>query len=301
MLKGVILYLKKIKKEDTGTTFVSDSSYPFLNEFLLIVTQSGIPVHLVTPAEHFSFECITSVTERFRTLPQDCLLITDCDSVADMAHSYRIPCLGYLPPETESDRLFAAYSLFESFSSIDMAYLWRVHAHACSYPAPILTTSRLIIKEFASEDFAALYEMCAATDESSYLKHPIESYELELQKHEAYIKNVYPFFDLAIWGIYEKQSGKLIGHAGYSLTDDTDVPFAIGYFIAAPYRGQGYASECIPSLLAYAKEQGYSVISAKITHKNIASQKVIKGCGYPYDMLPNADSSTLSYLIHLSD
>ncbi len=298
MLKGIILALKNIEKNPCKDTGLSASNYPYLEDFLLQIKHAGLPVHLAKPDEDFSSDCITSGKDRFGILPEECLLITNSDSVARAAQIAHIPCLGYLPPEMETDRLSACHSLFESFANLDLAYLQRVHAHACSYPAPILSTPRLFIREFSQEDFPVLYEMCATTDESSYLKHPLGSYETERIKHEAYIKNVYPFFDLALWGIYNKQSGDLIGHAGFSLTGDDTVPFAIGYFIAASYRRKGYATECVPHLLSYAKEQGYSTISAKIGRNNIASQNVIRHCGYPYDIL-HEEKETISYLIHL--
>ncbi len=284
MLKGILLYIK---------------TNPSLNDFLLQMKLTGCPVSIEKTEENISSVCISSAADRIGILPEECLLITDSDSVAYAAQSAHIPCLGYLSPEQETNRLSSCYSLFESFDSIDMAYLRRVHAHACSYPAPILTTPRLVIREFAIDDFPVLYEMCASTEESSYLKHPLERYETEQKKHEAYIKNFYPFFDLALWGLYDKQSGELIGHAGFSLTDNETAPFAIGYFIAPPYRKQGYATECVPHLLSYAKEQGYSVIPAKINKNNTASQKVIQHCGYPYDVSPNKENNTLFYTIYL--
>ncbi len=230
---------------------------------------------------------------------ENCLIITDSAVGIRAAHNAGIPCIGYAPPKS-TENMSGAYALFEDFASIDVAYLCRTHAHALGYPAEILSTERLLIREFSEEDFPTLYSMCTEPSTASFMEENLSDYATEQEKHTAYLRSVYPFFDLALWGIFEKVSGKLIGRAGFSLPDDNSDTFTLGYLIDVPYRRRGYAKELIPALLSYAKEQGYPDISARVKPENIGSVKVLEQCGFPYEQRKDTAKGTFIYHIHLN-
>lgn len=213
--------------------------------------------------------------------PEHCLVLTDSSDGIASSKSADIPCIGYAPPGGSED-MSGAYALFEDFISVDVAYLCRTHAHAMGYPADILTTERLMVREFSEMDFPTLYTICTDPATAPFMEEVLSDYETEQEKHTAYLRNVYPFFDLALWGVYEKISGKLIGRAGFSLPEDASGTFSLGYLIDVPYRKQGFAKELIPALLSYAKEQGYTNVSARIKQENVASVKALEQCGFPY-------------------
>lgn len=244
------------------------------NQFRKIITE------LALPSEH-------------------CLYITHLAESVAFAKSLDIPCIGYSPSELRED-LSGAYALFEDFASINADYLRRTHAHALGYPAEILTTERLTVREFSDEDFPTLYTMCTVPSTAFFMEDVLSDYETEQEKHNAYIRNVYPFFDLALWGVFEKASGKLIGRAGFSLPEDDSDTFSVGYLIDIPYRRRGYAKELIPALLSYAKEQGYSRISARIKQENVVSVKTLEQCGFPYERTKDSTEGIITYLIHLT-
>lgn len=230
--------------------------------------------------------------------PEHCLVLTDSAKGIASARAAGIPCIGYAPQGSTGD-MSGAYALFEDFASIDVAYLCRTHAHMLGYPAEILTTERLMVREFSKEDFPTLYAMCTEPSTASCMEESLSDYETEQEKHLAYIKNVYPIFDLALWGVFEKDSGHLIGRAGFSLPDDDSDTFSIGYLIDVPYRRCGYAKELIPALLSYAKDQGYTEISARIKKENVPSVKALERCGYPYVCTEDTAKGILMYLIHM--
>lgn len=230
--------------------------------------------------------------------PEHSLVLTDSASGVASARAANLPCIGYAPFECSED-LSGAYALFEDFASVDVAYLRRTHAHAVGYPAEILTTKRLTVREFSKEDFPALYPMCTEPSTSSFMEETLSDYETEQEKHLAYVRNVYPLFDLALWGVFETATNRLIGRAGFSLPNDSTDTFSVGYLIDVPYRKQGYAKELIPALLSYAKEQGYTEISARIKKENIASVKILEHCGCPFDCTEDTAKGILMYLIHM--
>jgi len=279
-LREVRELLNTLKKVEIGYAISSTClSLSTFDEDFLSSSSSTIKDILAQPSKH-------------------CLVITDSPSGIASARAAKLPCIGYAPTESTED-MSGAYALFEDFASIDVAYLCRTHAHAVGYPAEILSTERLFIREFSEEDFPALYAMCTKPSTASFMEEILSDYETEQEKHAAYIRTVYPVFDLALWGVFEKASGKLIGRAGFSLPDDTSDTFSLGYLIDVPYRGCGYAKELIPALLSYAKEQGYTEISARIKKENIASVRVLEQCGFPYECKEEAAKGILIYLIHL--
>ncbi len=250
------------------------------------------PTPNITPFE--------DTVKRFALSPDTCLIITDTAAGAHAAKLSGIPCIGYAPAGGCED-FSCAYALFEDFASVDVAYLCRTHAHAMGYPADILTTERLRLHEFSEADFPALFAMCTPPATASMMEESLSDYETEREKHLAYIRTVYPLFDLALWGVFEKDSGCLIGRAGFSLPEDSSDTFSLGYLIDVPYRRQGYAKELIPALLSYASEQGYTEVSARIKKENIISVKVLEQCGFPYERKEHANEGIITYLIHLKE
>lgn len=89
-----------------------------------------------------------------------------------------------------------------------------------------------------------------------------------------------------IFGIIEKESGRLIGTIG--LTQDTnreneDVHM-LGYAMGRAYWGKGYMTEAAEVVLAYGFEQeNYPMISVTHYDFNIASRRVIEKLGFHYD------------------
>lgn len=292
MLKGVLFFLRQETEKS-----------PEVKTLINRLEKEEIK-HFFCPAHTFSSETATQksfaeIPSSLSLSPEECMILTD--SVAGIASALTtgIPCISLIPPESNED-LSGAYALFEDFASIDAAYLCRTHAHALGYPATIFSTERLVIREFSREDFPALYAMCTKPSAVSNMEEPLSDYDTEYEKHCAYLRNIYPFFDLALWGVYEKSSGKLMGRAGFSLPEDDSHTFSIGYLIDLPYRRCGFAKELVPALLSYAEKQGYSEISARIKTTNTISVKVLAQCGYPYESTEDPEKNRLTYLIHLN-
>lgn len=229
--------------------------------------------------------------------PQNCLVIVDSFEGVYAANAAGIPCIGYEPPGT-NNQLSGAYAIIQSFRFVDPGYLSRTHAHALSYPAFIIRTERLIIRELSVDDFPSLYAMCTEPDTASFMDEVLSDYATEQEKHFSYIKNVYPFYELALWGVYERESGKLIGRVGFSLPEDDSNCYWLGYLIDVPYRNRGYAKECIPAVLHFASCQGCRWVSAKIRKNNPISMKVLEQCLFPYECIKETPDA-LIYKIFL--
>ncbi len=105
-------------------------------------------------------------------------------------------------------------------------------------------TDRLIIREI---------EECEADETASFLSFFGKTAEKSFTREMvlAYIKTAYGFYGYGYWGVFEKQSGSMVGLAGFR---EGSCPLEIGYYIREDRRGMGYATECVKSLIEFAEE-----------------------------------------------
>lgn len=291
MLKGVIFDID-------GVITDTEPKVPFVKDFIRGLQVSGLKLAFASasplPANHFLF-----AAKELELSPEQCIVISDSETGTLAASAAEIPCIGFVNSNSGKQNLSRAYALLESFESADVSYLCRTHAHALGYPANILETERLLVRELSMTDFPALYSMCSDPETSVRMKETLSDYETEKAKLCSYISNVYPLFDLALWGIYEKISGTLIGRAGFSLPEDENDLYSLGYLIASPFRNRGFASECIPALLNYAKDAGITTILAKIKKDNLPSLKTLAHCCCSYHLEKGTTDGILTYRIEL--
>lgn len=286
MLKGILFDLSPSKSDSAFLPFLLEDLCSWGLQYRMNPDQASPNVNLYLDMVH-----------SLALPPTDCLVLTDSADGVYAAKAAGIPCIGYEPPGHIAN-LSGAYAVIQGFRWVDPGYLCRTHAHALSYPAQIIRTERLSIRELSEEDFPALYAMSIEPDTAAFMEETLSDYDTEYKKHLAYIHNIYPFFELALWGLYERESGQLIGRVGFSLPKDDSDTYWLGYFIDVPYRRKGYASECIPAILHFASCQGCRSVSAKIRKNNPISQKVLAHCLFPYQCISETFDA-LIYRIHL--
>jgi RimJ/RimL family protein N-acetyltransferase len=82
----------------------------------------------------------------------------------------------------------------------------------------------------------------------------------------------------SFWGVVERSSGALIGDAGLYRTPAGEVE--LGYTLAAPWWGRGYATEAAAAWLATAFETlGIAEVIALAEPANVASLRVLEKVG----------------------
>ncbi|MBR6537805.1 MAG: GNAT family N-acetyltransferase [Lachnospiraceae bacterium] len=271
MLEGVLFDFTPSSEDAINLRFLCDDLHTWNIRFIQNQGGAGSTVDLYRDMVH----CLA-------LSPQNCLAITDSYEGVLSAKAAGIPCIGYEAPGT-ADNLSGAYAIIQSFRFVDPGYLSRTHAHALSYPAFIIRTERLVIRELSEEDFPVLYAMCTEPATAAFMDEVLSDYDTEQEKHLAYLRNIYPFYELALWGVYERETGKLVGRVGFSLPEDDSDCYWLGYLIDAPYRGRGYATECVRAALHFASCQECRWVSAKIRKNNPISVKVLEQCLFPYE------------------
>ena len=83
----------------------------------------------------------------------------------------------------------------------------------------------------------------------------------------------------ALWLIVRKD-GKCIGNLSFKGVPDNGV-VELGYGIQEEYRGFGYATEAVETILAWAFNQpGVTSVAAETEKDNAASRRVLEKCGF---------------------
>ncbi|KXL52289.1 putative ribosomal N-acetyltransferase YdaF [Anaerotignum neopropionicum] len=143
-------------------------------------------------------------------------------------------------------------------------------------------TERLILRSLTKED---------ATDLFAYSKDETVGKNAGWKPHESLDESKQileeVFLDKEdVFGIIEKQSGRLIGTVGFmpDLTRTNDNARMLGYAIGRDYWGKGFMTEAVQALLSYGfLEKGYGIISVSHYSDNFRSQRVIEKCGFQFE------------------
>lgn len=184
--------------------------------------------------------------------PKECIVIEDSTHGVKAACSAGMTCIGFLNPNSGKQDLGLASYLVEGFDEIDYEFIHQVYQEVHRTGSEIVSTDRLIIKELQSSDGEALYHIKKNLDFTASFGDRSASPEEEEERLEAYIRNIYRFYGYGQWGVYLKDSGKLIGCCGIELKNLDGVgEYELSYVIAEGYRRQGYAYEAAHAVLHY--------------------------------------------------
>ncbi|MGN0506084.1 MAG: GNAT family N-acetyltransferase [Lachnospiraceae bacterium] len=218
----------------------------------------------------------TSLMEAVQCLgvcKEECLLITNSKRHAEVAKRLSMVCVGCMEGTYELPKVA---TLLESPDEVSVSYLNMVYCHEKGIPAVIMETERCIVRELTLQEASELYAISSKPQVNRYLAEPVGTPEEEAEKLSAYIRTVYPFFGYGFWGVYEKESGKLIGKAGFK---EGSMPLEVGYLFDNTVWGKGIATEVLKALVRYAKEElNACELIARIHPENTASRRVAEKC-----------------------
>lgn len=207
-------------------------------------------------------------------LPDSCLMLTNNRQHAETATELGMAVAGCMEGHFEVPK---SVTLLEAPEEVSVGYLNQIYCHAKGISATIAETGRCFIREMTAEDMDALYEILTDEETAKYLPAKAGSREEELEKLVSYVSCVYSFFEYGYWGVFSKETGELIGRAGFK---EGEYPLEAGYVIKRSEWGKGYATEVLTGLVRYAKEElDCAEIVANIDERNTASLRVAEKCG----------------------
>lgn len=215
---------------------------------------------------------------------EEAMVVEDSEIGIDAAKAAGISCVGY-NFFTKNQDLKNADVLLESFENIDYRFFKNVHSRSNGIPITIANTKHLIIAEMSVEDIEMMYEIYKDPEVRKYVPDIDEYMNYELEKLEAYIKNVYSFYGYGIWGVYSKPSKRLIGRCGLeNQMVDGKEEITLSYLLDKEHWGLGYALESCKAVFEYAKnELDIKRIVAVIDKENARSIETAKHLNMLYE------------------
>ena len=174
-----------------------------------------------------------------------------------------------------------AYAVLEP-EEVGEDYFEKVYRRLKGLPIQICETERCLVREMVPEDGQAFYDMYRSEAVSRFLQDIHESPEAEAEYIRSYSALQYAFYDYGIWSIVEKESGQVIGRAGFTSRSGYETP-ELGYLIGEPWQGKGYAYEVCSALLEYGqKELEFDRVQTLIAPENEASLNLAMKLGFEY-------------------
>lgn len=216
--------------------------------------------------------------------PEKNICISDCAAVLRCAKNAGwavIACRDSILEEQErrgEDAYFVSYAV-ENLSVVDREYLETVYYRSHQIPRLIADTERLLIREMASGDLDDLMEVFDSNDKTDFFEAFYDGREDAREFFDAYIKDVYRFYDYGIWGIYLKASGKMIGIVGFTPREGTGNKniLELGYGISKEFQNRGYAKEACSAVMRYAEEMLEYEEIITVTEEGVKELKYIAG------------------------
>lgn len=178
------------------------------------------------------------------------LFITDDARAACRLQDEGKPVLIYLHPGNEGQDFSRFLFAVEDPEELEPEYVERVYRRLRGLPWNILRTARCLIRETVPADVEAFFDIYSDPAITEFTEGLYPEIEEEKAYVREYIENVYTFFGFGVWTVVERESGAVIGRAGFSYREGFDDP-ELGFIIGVPWQRRGYAAEVCRAVLAY--------------------------------------------------
>lgn len=229
------------------------------------------------------------------------IVIEDSMNGALASKAAGIPCIGFINKNSGNQDLSATNVLIESFEHINYSFINNELSRANGEPITIAKTNRLILRELAVSDIKDLYDIYQNPEVRNFIDDIDDYLNIEIEKHKAYIRNIYAFYGYGLWGVFSKEENKLIGRCGIQNREiDGQNEIELGYLLDVDHWGLGYAIECILATLDYAfNTLELPRIVAVIDKRNTRSIKVAKQIGMTLEKeINDRDRDCYLFVIH---
>lgn len=147
-----------------------------------------------------------------------------------------------------------------------------------------IQTGRLLLRKITLADASDMFEYASKPETTEYLlwePHPSYSYTAELIRHLQRGYSDGRYFDFAL---ELKQTGKMIGTAGFTSLDLKNNTGEAGYVINPSFRNNGFATEALSAIINIAfMTLRLNRLEAKYIDGNFASLRVMKKCGMQFE------------------
>lgn len=211
------------------------------------------------------------------------LFITDDAHTACRLQDEGKPVLIYLHPGNEGQDFSRFLFAVEDPEELEPEYVERVYRRLRGLPWNILRTARCLIRETVPEDVEAFFDIYSDPAVTEFTEGLYPEIEEEKAYVREYIENVYTFFGFGVWTVVERESGAVIGRAGFSYREGFDDP-ELGFIIGVPWQRRGYATEVCRAVLTYGwNALEFEQVQALVETGNEVSLRLCGRLGFQVD------------------
>ncbi len=191
--------------------------------------------------------------------------------------------LSYLHPGNRDQDFSGFLFAVEDPEELEPEYIERAYRRLKGLPWNILRTARCLIRETIPEDVESFYQIYSHPAITEYMEGLYPEVEEERQYVRDYIEKVYTFFGFGVWTVIERETGAVIGRAGFSYREGFDEP-ELGFIIGVPWQRRGYAEEVCRAVLAYGwSALEFRQVQALVEPENIPSVRLCEKLGFRKD------------------
>lgn len=148
------------------------------------------------------------------------------------------------------------------------------------HPTPELETERLLLRELRLTDAPDIFAYASNPEIGKHTAWPPHE---RLADSERYLEMAIALRDdprEALWGVYHKADGRIIGTCGLYDIDAYHASAAIGYVLSLDYRGQGIMPEAMRAVVAHAfRAMGLVRLQGVCRVDNMPSTRVMEKLG----------------------
>ncbi|HEY8297416.1 MAG TPA: GNAT family N-acetyltransferase [Candidatus Baltobacteraceae bacterium] len=151
--------------------------------------------------------------------------------------------------------------------------------------APVIETPRLVMRAHRLEDFPACAAMWADPIVTRYIGGK-PSTQMETWGRLMRYVGHWALLGFGYWAIQDKASGNFAGELGFAdfkrdMQPSIDGMPELGWALATPFHGKGYATEAVRAAIAWGDAHfGSARTVCLIDPENLASIRVAQKCGY---------------------
>ena len=144
-----------------------------------------------------------------------------------------------------------------------------------------LLGERLILREWRVDEVQAMYRWQGNPEVTRYLSWGAKTLADSAEHLASCIaEQGRPDREAYFLAVQRRDSGEVVGDAGFRWTQRADSEGRFGYFLEPATWGQGYGTEAARLVLKMAfVELGASVVRASCDERNHASERVMQKCG----------------------
>ena len=163
------------------------------------------------------------------------------------------PVAVYIHPGNRGEDFSDFRYVVEEPEDLDPEYMEKVCRRLLGLPWDILKTRRCLIRETTVDDVERFYEIYKDPAITEYMEDLYPEKEKEREYIRQYIDQVYGCWEFGVWTVAERESGAVIGRAGFSFREGFEEP-ELGFIIGVPWQRRGYGEEVCRGILRYGEE-----------------------------------------------